>query len=242
MQLQVGDQITDESGTWQVIARPYSSAGGKNTQVRLQRAQLTTLLPRFGDNKLDEINLAEVERFCDWLAERRAKATVNRCRALLSGMYSRAMRLGFAKSNPVKGVAKFRENNQRVMYLTAEEETAIREALPLGLRPHFAVSVNTGLRWSEQMGLQWKDIEVLTGIITAQRSKHGQARRVPMNSTVRSIFMGLGAERKRPGDPGEMVFACRHEQADKFFPRAVERARKALTEAGKDSGRLEGFT
>ena len=61
MQLQVGDQITDESGTWQVIARPYSSAGGKNTQVRLQRAQLTTLLPRFGDKKLDEINLAEVE-------------------------------------------------------------------------------------------------------------------------------------------------------------------------------------
>jgi len=37
MQLQVGDQITDESGTSQVIARPYSSAGGKSTQVRVQR-------------------------------------------------------------------------------------------------------------------------------------------------------------------------------------------------------------
>jgi len=37
MQLQIGDQITDESGTWQVIARPYSSAGGKTTQVRMQR-------------------------------------------------------------------------------------------------------------------------------------------------------------------------------------------------------------
>ena len=37
MQLQIGDQITDESGTWQVIARPYSLAGGKNTQVRVQR-------------------------------------------------------------------------------------------------------------------------------------------------------------------------------------------------------------
>ena len=37
MQLQVGDQITDEPGTWQIIARPYSSAGGKSTQVRVQR-------------------------------------------------------------------------------------------------------------------------------------------------------------------------------------------------------------
>jgi hypothetical protein len=37
MQLRIGDQITDESGTWQVIARPYSSAWDKNTQVRVQR-------------------------------------------------------------------------------------------------------------------------------------------------------------------------------------------------------------
>ena len=58
------------------------------------------------------------------------------------------------------------------------------------------------------MGLRWKDIDVLTAIITVQRS----------------------------------VFACRHEQADKFFPRAVERARKALAEAGKDASRLDGFT
>jgi len=40
IQLRIGDQITDESGTWQVIARPYSSAGGKNTQVRVQRVDI----------------------------------------------------------------------------------------------------------------------------------------------------------------------------------------------------------
>ena len=37
MQLRMGDQLTDESGTWQVIARPYSSAGGKTSHVRVQR-------------------------------------------------------------------------------------------------------------------------------------------------------------------------------------------------------------
>jgi hypothetical protein len=58
-------------------------------------------------------------------------------------MYTRAIRFGLARTNPVKSVAKFRENNQRVAYLTSEEETAIREALPSDLRPHFIVSVNT---------------------------------------------------------------------------------------------------
>jgi hypothetical protein len=37
MQLQPGDRITDESGEWEVVGRPYTTAGGKNAQVRLQR-------------------------------------------------------------------------------------------------------------------------------------------------------------------------------------------------------------
>ena len=37
MQLQVGDKFSDESGDWEVIGRPYTTAGGKNTNVRVQR-------------------------------------------------------------------------------------------------------------------------------------------------------------------------------------------------------------
>jgi len=37
MQLLVGDKLSDESGDWEVIARPYATAGGKSTHVRVQR-------------------------------------------------------------------------------------------------------------------------------------------------------------------------------------------------------------
>ena len=37
MQLQVGDKFSDESGEWEVIARPYTTANGKSTHVRVQR-------------------------------------------------------------------------------------------------------------------------------------------------------------------------------------------------------------
>lgn len=63
-----------------------------------------------------------------------------------------------------------------------------------------------------------------------------------MNSAVRSVLLDLGGQRKRPDDPGELVFACRHAQADKFSPKAVEQAQKALRDVGKDASRLEGFT
>lgn len=37
MQLQIGDRMTDSTGEWQVVGRPFTTAGGKNAHVRLQR-------------------------------------------------------------------------------------------------------------------------------------------------------------------------------------------------------------
>jgi len=37
MQFQIGDRIKDETEEWQVIGRPYTTAGGKNAHVRVQR-------------------------------------------------------------------------------------------------------------------------------------------------------------------------------------------------------------
>jgi hypothetical protein len=35
--LQVGDRLSGESGEWEVIGQPYTTAGGKNARVRVQR-------------------------------------------------------------------------------------------------------------------------------------------------------------------------------------------------------------
>ena len=37
MELQIGDRIADETGEWEVIGRPYTTAGGKDARVRVQR-------------------------------------------------------------------------------------------------------------------------------------------------------------------------------------------------------------
>jgi hypothetical protein len=33
-----GDRITESSGEWEVVGRPYTTNGGKNAHVRVQRA------------------------------------------------------------------------------------------------------------------------------------------------------------------------------------------------------------
>jgi hypothetical protein len=37
MQLQIGDRLADETGEWEVIGRPYTTAGGKDARVRVQK-------------------------------------------------------------------------------------------------------------------------------------------------------------------------------------------------------------
>ena len=49
-----------------------------------------------------------------------------------------------------------------------------------------------------------------------------------MNSIVRSVLMDLAGQRTHPDDPTERLFKCTYVQADKFFPAAIARARKAL--------------
>jgi hypothetical protein len=37
MELQVGDRITDETGDWEIIGRPYTTNAGKDAHARVQR-------------------------------------------------------------------------------------------------------------------------------------------------------------------------------------------------------------
>ena len=39
MELHVGDQLTDETSTYQVIGRPFMTAGGKTANVRVKRVE-----------------------------------------------------------------------------------------------------------------------------------------------------------------------------------------------------------
>jgi hypothetical protein len=37
MQLHIGDRMTDSTGEWEVVGRPYTTNAGKNAHVRVQR-------------------------------------------------------------------------------------------------------------------------------------------------------------------------------------------------------------
>jgi integrase len=220
------------------VAAALAEAERHLTVARRDLARVTRAANSFnGDGEARPIPSADRVRALRLLI----RGDPNRFRDQLSGMFKRAVRLGLLTTNPVKGIPKVKPGG-RVLFLGSEEEDAVRAALPEALRPPFTVSVNTGLRWSEQAGLEWRDVDMLSGIITVRMSKNGSTRRVPMNSVVRAALVGVAADRRRPADPTEPVFTAPYRTTARAIEKAAEAARATLTAAGKDSSRLDGYT
>ena len=130
------------------------------------------------------------------------------------------------------------------MYLPSDgvEETARWNALAPTLRPLFKFSLHTGLRWSEQMALRWRDADLLSGLINIGWSKNGSMRQVPINRVVRSVLLDIGTQRQRPNDPEELIFSGAYRTVARAFSLAVRQAQTALRTAGKDASRFDGYT
>lgn len=220
------------------------------------RTEITWLVSLLGDHWLSAITPSQLERVLDDLQRGQSPsgralsgAAVNRYRARLSGLFKRALKAGLVERNPVAGTEKEQESGGRIAYLPAEsmtrvaiEERALHDALSPALRALFMVSVHTGLRWSEQRTLKWRDVDLLAGFVTVPPGKNGRTRQVPMNSVVRALLLDLATQRARTDDPHGLVFPCSYREPDKFFPAAVERARKALEADGQPTGHLEAYT
>jgi len=88
------------------------------------------LTQTFGEKALSEITVQDVERLKGRLAQEVSVATVNRHLALLSGVFNKALAWKKTKANPVSGVKKFKENNERTRYLSEEEEARLKAVLP----------------------------------------------------------------------------------------------------------------
>ena len=91
-----------------------------------------------------------------------------------------------------------------------------------------AVAINTGLRQAEQFKLGWEWVDFSTGIITVPRSKRGEARRIPMNDTVRELLRSLPSRLKSPwvfpSATGETPLDARN-YINRVFEPALKRAR-----------------
>jgi len=63
-QLQIGDRMTDATGEWEVVGRPYTTNAGKNAHIRVQRVEKpgVTELRMWGAYEKISVQRASAER------------------------------------------------------------------------------------------------------------------------------------------------------------------------------------
>lgn len=125
-----------------------------------------------------------------------ALASVNLHLALLRHVFTKAIEWGKAEKNPARTVKFFKANNARIRYLTDEEESQFQTVFPSEHWSKVEVAMNTGMRRGEQLTLQWSHVNFHTGMLNIPRSKHGEARHIPMNDRVVEILRSLPSRMK----------------------------------------------
>ena len=149
-----------------------------------------------GSTPAEAVTAQEIERALSRLSEDRKwkPASFNRHKAFLSLAWRLGVESGKVQSSPVRLVHRRREDNGRIRWLTADEELKLRAVIeanyPAEL-PAFELALHTGMRLSEQYGLQWDCLDLERHQITIPRSKHGGIRYIPLDETATSALLAL---------------------------------------------------
>ena len=117
----------------------------------------------------------------------RAPTHANRTLAVLSKMFSLAIRWGWRADNPCKGVERNQEE-KRYRYLTAAElsrlSTALAKLDDVSAANAVRLLLLTGARRGELLAARWADINVETGVWIM----YGRRPRCKRNQTISEAF------------------------------------------------------
>lgn len=146
------------------------------------------------------------------LAESSRKQLATNCKAI----FNKAIKWGYVKANPFRGMDLPDAGEQRFHRLTAEEENALLEAAPtLQHKALYDVLLTTGARLNEVLSRTWADFDFVNGIMIICDRK-GRPDLPPFRLKTRK---GKIKRREVPLSPGTVALLTKlHAEAPENVP------------------------
>lgn len=140
---------------------------------------------------------------------RRAPATINRLKSVISSMLSFAQRRRLMPRgwlNPCKEIPAERCNNARTRFLSPEERTRLLRACRVSHWPRLyllvLMALTTGARRGELLSLRYEDLDLVAGTAHLRQTKNGSERILPLVPDVIAEIRQFGK-----GKPDKLLFA-----------------------------------
>lgn len=174
------------------------------------------LIAAFGKLDLSEISVFAIEKFKREQMKRVTKrgasqspASVNRYLQILASIFTRAGELGITNPHKRPKIETLREDNQRLRYLSTDEEKRLLAAAAAWphLQDILIVGLQSGLRRDELFSLRKDDVDLSLNLVNVLDGKGGKARSVPIDpdGEARRVL-----ERSRKDSRSEWIFTSPH--------------------------------
>jgi integrase len=216
------------------------------------------LLPFFGNHRLSQITIAEIDRYKSVKVRARelgtykrplANRSINETLNLMAQVLGVAVEYGHIPSNPASGrrrrlkaIPPTRTSLEPgqvkpLLDATVHRYRANKSRPDTRTRVLFATAICTGLRVGELLALRWSEVNLSRGRLTVLSSKTeaGSGRQIDLWPEIRETLIAYRAETRHP-HPGDYLFATRTGNADlrssisRRLKRAVVRANVTLGE------------
>jgi len=176
------------------------------------------ILPRLGRLLVKDVSFSEIERLHRFM--KKVPYSANRTLALISKMFSLAIKWEWADKNPAKGIERFPEE-KRERFLNPNEIGKLSQAMvdyvETARRPKEAeIAVNairllmlTGARRSEVLSATWDmfDFEMGVWVKPSSHTKQKKTHRVPLSPPALQLFLKIKEQKNSfkyvfPSRPG----------------------------------------
>lgn len=144
----------------------------------------------FGDSVLTNITPKDISKYkVKRRDEGASPRTINYELALMSHAFNLARKeWEWVSENPVSRVSREKVNNLRERWLTFEEEERLLQASPRWLQELTIFSLETGLRQSEVLSLQWPQVDLFRKTLTILEQKNRGKDVLPLNERAMEVL------------------------------------------------------
>lgn len=179
--------------------------------------KVKVLAEPFGTRPAAEVTPNEIRQYLKEQIGRKkdpwSPATANRYKAFMSTAYRIGMENAKVSINPTRLVKSFAENNARERFLARDEFGTLLEIVRRDnprQAPSLIVATYSGMRWSEQFSIIWKQVDFKRKLITRVHTKttaiKPRYRDVPLNSVSIAALKEQWEIDKPNNKPNDIVF------------------------------------
>lgn len=155
---------------------------------------LKNLISSIDNVKVSELDIRTIEKFLHKKKEEASPETAAKYYRSLKAIFEKAVTWGYLHENPIENIKEPKVPKKEAAYLTYEEYDELSKIITDNdFKDLVEVAVRTGMRSGELRYMRWEFVDFEKRIIKIRntdefKTKTGEIRDLPMNSTVYSIL------------------------------------------------------